>query len=185
MKENHVLSSPGTNKYQRSSLYLRKAVTSMVKLHPQCTLYDEILYKTHKIMNMYTTPSHHSRFYNRIKILSKRVAARSKAFTISHRSTQWRCEFTSPQCMHIRMFATVPCFCCDSKSIRPANPNKYLPRRFWKPKKGRPWYAMTCRATEIGSHTIRNQRHLLLLSQCALGPRILSKKQQHFQHENL
>lgn len=130
MKENHMLSSPETKKYLRSSLYLRKAITSMVKLHPQRTLYDEIFHKTPKIMKMFTPPSHHSRFYNRINILSERLAARSKAFTISHRSTQWRCEFTFPQCMHIRISATVPNFCCDGKSIRPANPNKYLLRRF-------------------------------------------------------
>jgi len=129
MKGNHVLSSPGTNKYLRSSLYLKKAVTSMVKLLPRRTQYDDIVYKTQNYERVYT-PSHHSRFYNHIKMLSKRLAAGSKAFTISHRSIQWRCEFTFPQCMHIRMSDFVPRCCCDGKSIRPANTNKYLPRRF-------------------------------------------------------
>ena len=176
MKENRVLSSPGTNKYLRSSLYLKKAVTSMAKLLPWRTLYHDIVYRAHKIMNVFTTPYHHSRFYNHIKILSKKeLAARSKAFTISHRSTQWRCEFTFPQCTHIRMSATVPCCRCDGKSIRPSNPNKRLPRRFWNPNKGRAWHSITCRATDKSSHTIRNRR-LLLPLQCALGPRILSKK---------
>jgi hypothetical protein len=141
-KKNHVLSSPGTNKYLRSSLFQKKAVTSMVKLFPRRPLY-EIFYKTHKIMSMFT------HVYNHIKILTNRLAAQSKACTISHCSTQWRCEFIFPQRMHICMSATFPCFCC----------NRYLPRRLWNPKKWRPWKEKTC-AIEIGSYTIRNRRHL-------------------------
>jgi len=116
--ENHVLSSPGTNKYLRSSLYLKKAVTSMVKLLPRRTLYDEIFYKTHKIINTFIPTSHHSRFYNHTKILSNRL--------YNLPSLESGVEFTFHQCMHIRMSAIVPCFCCCAKSIRPANPNKYL-----------------------------------------------------------
>jgi hypothetical protein len=53
MKGNHVISIPGTNKYLRSSLYATKAITSMVKFFPRRTQYDDIFYKTHKIMNMF------------------------------------------------------------------------------------------------------------------------------------
>lgn len=53
MKGNHVISIPGKNKYLRSSLYVTKAITSMVKLFPRRTQYDDIFYKTHKIMNMF------------------------------------------------------------------------------------------------------------------------------------
>ena len=116
MKENRVLSSPGTNKYLRSSLYLKKAVTSMAKLLPWRTLYHDIVYRAHKIMNVFTTPYHHSRFYNHIKILSKKNWPHGPRLLLSPIARH--SGVVSSHSLSVRIYACLPLFHVAVATVR-------------------------------------------------------------------